>query len=362
MAQERKRADELYLSDDDAAQLQKYSDAYLEAEAAGDTAGMQAAHDKAEAIRANYGYSGGQYGNDYIKLEQPKSEPQTVQQVQAETPSYVTDTQNLLSSSLNNAANRDSFSYTKQEPVYQESYNQQMEDLAGRMANYGQFQFDQARPEFQDQYRGQQESLIQAMQNYGPFEYNEAMPEFQDQYRGTMEDLIGQMQNYGPFEFRDAPEYQSRYQGDIDRVAGQIEGYGPFEYQDRPEYQDQYKAQVDQALNGVLNERKFEYDVANDPLYQQYRKEYLREGQRNRQDALAQAAALTGGTASTAAIAASQQAGDYYNSKLTDKIPELQQLSYNMYLNELQNNRNKLSDAMSVSQMDYGRYQDSMDR
>ena len=54
------------------------------------------------------------------------------------------------------------------------------------------------------------------------------------------------------------------------------------------------------------------------------------------------------------------QANNYYNSQLTDKIPELYQLAYNMYLNDKES---KVQDLGLLQQMDntqYNRYRDTM--
>lgn len=79
----------------------------------------------------------------------------------------------------------------------------------------------------------------------------------------------------------------------------------------------------------------FSYDVESDPVYSAYKKQYAREGRRATQDALGSAAAATGGIASSYATAAASQAGDYYASQLSDKVPELYQNAYSRYLNEL---------------------------
>ena len=50
----------------DKAQVAAFQDAYTKAQAKGDKAGMQAAHAGAEAIRANYGYSGTTDGSGYV--------------------------------------------------------------------------------------------------------------------------------------------------------------------------------------------------------------------------------------------------------------------------------------------------------
>lgn len=79
----------------------------------------------------------------------------------------------------------------------------------------------------------------------------------------------------------------------------------------------------------------FSYELESDPVWQAYKKQYTREGQRATQDALGTTAASTGGIPSSYATAAATQAGDYYAAQMTDKVPELYQQAYNRYLNEL---------------------------
>lgn len=56
-------------SPEDYAKIQQYQSDWQKARAAGDQAGMTAAHDGAEAIRAKYSYSGGEDGSKYIPLD-----------------------------------------------------------------------------------------------------------------------------------------------------------------------------------------------------------------------------------------------------------------------------------------------------
>ena len=79
----------------------------------------------------------------------------------------------------------------------------------------------------------------------------------------------------------------------------------------------------------------FSYNLESDPVWQAYKKQYTREGQRATQDALGTTAASTGGIPSSYATAAATQAGDYYAAQMTDKVPELYRQAYNRYLNEL---------------------------
>lgn len=93
---------------------------------------------------------------------------------------------------------------------------------------------------------------------------------------------------------------------------------------------------VDSPNDYVAPEKPtFSYDLESDPVWQAYKKQYTREGQRATQDALGTTAASTGGIPSSYATAAATQAGGYYAAQMTDKVPGLYQQAYNRYLNEL---------------------------
>lgn len=62
-----------YLSNADKALISTYKSMYESARTSGDTAGMEAAHQAAEAVRASYGYSGGSDGSEYIPLAQTQT-------------------------------------------------------------------------------------------------------------------------------------------------------------------------------------------------------------------------------------------------------------------------------------------------
>lgn len=86
----------------------------------------------------------------------------------------------------------------------------------------------------------------------------------------------------------------------------------------------------------------FSYDTASDPLYQAYKKQYLREGQRAAEDALGSAAAASGGMVSSYAATAAAQTGGYYAAQLADKVPELYNSAYNRHTEDLsQHNANR---------------------
>lgn len=150
------------------------------------------------------------------------------------------------------------------------------------------------------------------------------------------------------------PNTGERYNRGYDYPRGGFPSYSI------PEYSNPYADKIDDLLNRVLNRDEFSYDYASDPLYQQYAKVYQREGDRATQNALADAAAMTGGLPSSYAVTAGTQAGNYYAAQLGDKIPELQQLAYSMYLDDIDQ---KIKDLGLVQQMDetqYNRYRDTV--
>lgn len=131
-----------------------------------------------------------------------------------------------------------------------------------------------------------------------------------------------------------------------------------FSYETAPSYTSKYQAQIDELTQAILGREPFQYNHLEDPLYQQYQDSYTRAGQRAMQDTLAQVSARTGGLASSYATSASQQAYDNYMSALADKVPELYQLAYSMYMDEGNQLRANLDMLTALENGDYGRYQD----
>jgi hypothetical protein len=105
-----------------------------------------------------------------------------------------------------------------------------------------------------------------------------------------------------------------------------------------------YLPQTEQINSGMdrLEGRTFTYDPETDPAYQSYRKQFLREADRQTRDTMAAYAGMTGGVPSTAAVSAAQQAGNYERSKLTDMIPTLMQNAYGRFTDQLGQDRQNL--------------------
>ena len=147
----------------------------------------------------------------------------------------------------------------------------------------------------------------------------------------------------------------------INALWDQINGYGPFQdTREKPTYSNRYDQQINDLLQQYVNREKFSYDYKNDPLYANYRKQYQREGQRATQDALAEAAAASGGIPSSYAASAAAQAQNYYASQIADKIPELERLAYQKYLDDASLQQSKISALQGQEQLDYAKYIDAL--
>jgi len=127
----------------------------------------------------------------------------------------------------------------------------------------------------------------------------------------------------------------------------------------KPSYSSNYSSKIDEMLNQILNRDAFSYDAAKDPLYAQYQTQYEREGNRAMNDTLASVASQAGGMNSYA-VTAAQQANDYHMAQMTDKIPELYQMAYEMYLTDIDNQVRDLGLLQDMDNTQYGRYRDTM--
>lgn len=122
------------------------------------------------------------------------------------------------------------------------------------------------------------------------------------------------------YDAQEAPTFEDRYAASQKELADSI--------LNRKDYASSYTADQQELLNQIKDAAAYRYDPAEDDLYAAYAKQYRREGQRATADALGQAATLTGGIPSTAAATAAAQAGQYYATQLSDKLPALEQAAY----------------------------------
>lgn len=125
-------------------------------------------------------------------------------------------------------------------------------------------------------------------------------------------------------------------------------------------YVSPYSQQIQQLLDEVTNRPDFSYDMNADPLYQQYKDQYTRQGKQAMKNTVGNAASLTGGYASSAATTAGSQAYQSYLDQLNDRIPELYAAAYEKYQNEGNQKYNQLSLLQGLDDSLYGRYRDDV--
>lgn len=171
-------------------------------------------------------------------------------------------------------------------------------------------------------------------------------------YSGGQEGMDGQ---YSPTYAKPSPAAQN------DNVAALYDKFNNlYGKNNAPTWTPQYQEQISQILDNIISREGFNYDMTEDPLYQQYRDQYVREGQKAMRDSAAQTAALTGGYGSTYGAIAAQQGYDNYLAQLNDIAPQLEQQAYEKYVDEIANMYNQLGAFQGEEQRLYGQYLDDL--
>ena len=128
----------------------------------------------------------------------------------------------------------------------------------------------------------------------------------------------------------------------------------------REDYVNPYGDQQKAALDAVLNREEFNYDPTQDVAWQQAKKMYLREADRAQQDMLGNAAMLTGGMPSTAAMTAASQAGDYYRGQLNDSMGEYRDRAYQQFMDDVGLDYSQLDAINQMSDSEYQKWVDAL--
>ena len=125
-------------------------------------------------------------------------------------------------------------------------------------------------------------------------------------------------------------------------------------------YQSRYSDQITSLYEQIMNRPAFSYNANRDPLFQQYRNQYIRDGQRAMQDSVGASAALTGGYGNSWATTAGYQAYGEYLKALNDKLPEMEKRAREKYDAEGKTLRDDANLALSLDNREYGWYRDAM--
>lgn len=131
----------------------------------------------------------------------------------------------------------------------------------------------------------------------------------------------------------------------------------------RPDpFQSRYTAQIDSLLDTIQNPQKFDLnsDETYRQLYDNYKESYMAQGRKAMQDAVGQAAAMTGGYGSSYASQVGQQAYDNYLQQLNDRNIQLYGMALDDYWKNRNDQYNQLNAVSGQDQIDYGRYRDTV--
>ena len=128
----------------------------------------------------------------------------------------------------------------------------------------------------------------------------------------------------------------------------------------KPTYAGKFEAQLNDIYDKIQNREAFSYDVNADPLYQNYKDQYIQGGKLAMKDTMGQAAALTGGYGNTYGQQVGQQAYNAYLQNLSAVIPELYGMAYNQYKDEGDNLKDLYAMAGQQRDQEYGRYRDEL--
>lgn len=139
-------------------------------------------------------------------------------------------------------------------------------------------------------------------------------------------------------------------------TINQIQASRPGAYQFGADY-----GLANDYLNQYQNRDPFSYDFNSDALYQQYKDQYIQQGQMAMMDTMGQAAAMTGGYGNSYAQSVGQQTYNQYLGKLNEVMPELYGMAYDRYNQEGQDMLNMYSLYMDREQDNYNKYLDTVD-
>lgn len=236
-------------SEADRAALSAAGKKWNEANARGDKDGMDAAHAEAEAIRNKYGFSGGDDGSAYIKLDK-------------EGPVYTQSYQTALDALL--AAN-------KKAPTYNATYEGQLKELYDQIVGREKFKYDintdmlyqQYRQQYQDLGRlSMQDTMGQAAGMTGGYgsSYSQAVGQQQyDAYLQRLNDIVPELY---------AQAYQ-RYSDEGDALLKQYGLLGSLADREYEQYSDAYNRwfnETNAMLGQYNNDRDFAYNQYRDQV------------------------------------------------------------------------------------------------
>ena len=151
------------------------------------------------------------------------------------------------------------------------------------------------------------------------------------------------------------PEYQKD-----DSVLSVENKLSDWENNKPGEYKSKHSDEIESILNSILNREKFQFNMNADPLYNQYKEQYINNGKKAMMDTVANASALTGGYSNSYAVTAGNESYNEQLSKLNDIALELYDRAYEMYKADGNNMVDKIRILRDSDNEEYTKYRDSL--
>lgn len=127
-----------------------------------------------------------------------------------------------------------------------------------------------------------------------------------------------------------------------------------------PSFSSDYDETISNLYQQISNRQPFQYDAATDPVYNQYKEQYMQQGEQAMRDTMGQAAALTGGYGSSYGQAVGQQQYDAYLQRLNDVLPDLYRTAFDQYQAEGNRLAQNMQLAGQLRDVDYGQFRDAV--
>lgn len=128
----------------------------------------------------------------------------------------------------------------------------------------------------------------------------------------------------------------------------------------KPTYAGTFDKQLADLYQQISTRPQFQYDVNADPLYQQYKDNFMQQGKLAMRDTMGRAAALTGGYGSSYGQAVGQQAYDASLKDLAAVIPELYGAALDAYKDKGDNLLQMYGLIGDQRDTEYNRYRDDL--
>lgn len=110
-----------------------------------------------------------------------------------------------------------------------------------------------------------------------------------------------------------------------------------------------YDGIINDMYGKITSKSPFNYDVNGDALWEIYKDQYTLGGQQAMIDTMGKAAQLTGGYGNSYASTAGTQAYQQYMTGLADKVPELAELAWNRYRDQVALDQDGVGDAYDLA-------------